>query len=32
MENIKVVIIMGSKSDLAVMEEAAKVLKDFGVP
>ena len=30
MENIKVVIIMGSKSDLAVMEEAAKVLKDFG--
>ncbi|OGX07276.1 MAG: 5-(carboxyamino)imidazole ribonucleotide mutase [Omnitrophica WOR_2 bacterium GWF2_38_59] len=31
MENIKVVIIMGSKSDLAVMEEAAKVLKDFGV-
>lgn len=28
---IKVGIIMGSKSDLTVMEEAAKVLNDFGV-
>lgn len=28
----KVGIIMGSDSDLAVMEEAAKVLKQFGIP
>lgn len=28
----KVLIIMGSDSDLPVMEETAKVLKDFGVP
>lgn len=27
-----VLIVMGSKSDLPVMEEAAKVLSDFGVP
>jgi phosphoribosylaminoimidazole carboxylase PurE protein len=32
MNNIKVAIMMGSKSDLSVMEEAAKVLKDFKVP
>src|SRR3990167_7597400 len=25
-------ILMGSDSDLAVMEEAAKILKDFGIP
>jgi 5-(carboxyamino)imidazole ribonucleotide mutase len=25
-------IVMGSDSDLPVMEEAAKVLKDFGIP
>jgi len=31
MANIQVVIMMGSKSDLPVMEEAAKVLKDFGI-
>lgn len=31
MENIKVAIMMGSKSDLSVMEESAKILKDFGV-
>ncbi|MBU0469026.1 MAG: 5-(carboxyamino)imidazole ribonucleotide mutase [Candidatus Omnitrophica bacterium] len=31
MENIKVAIMMGSKSDLSVMEESANVLKDFGV-
>lgn len=28
---MKVIIVMGSKSDLSVMEEAAKVLKEFGV-
>jgi phosphoribosylaminoimidazole carboxylase PurE protein len=28
----KVLIMMGSKSDLAVMEEAKKVLDEFGVP
>lgn len=27
-----VVIMMGSKSDMAVMEKAADILKDFGVP
>lgn len=31
MSKIQVAILMGSKSDLAVMEEAAKILKDFGV-
>ena len=31
MKKIKVAIMMGSKSDLPVMEEAAKVLNDFGV-
>ena len=31
MANIQVAIMMGSKSDLPVMEEAAKILKDFGV-
>jgi len=31
MNNIKVAIIMGSKSDLPVMEEAAGVLKDFKI-
>jgi len=31
MKNIKVAIMMGSKSDLSVMEEAAKILNDFGV-
>lgn len=31
MENIKVAIMMGSESDLSVMEESAKILKDFGV-
>lgn len=31
MENIKVAIMMGSRSDLSVMEESAKILKDFGV-
>lgn len=31
MKNIDVAILMGSKSDLPTMEEAAKVLKDFGV-
>lgn len=30
--NPKVLIIMGSDSDLPVMEETAKVLKEFGVP
>lgn len=30
--SLKVGIIMGSQSDQAVMEEAAKVLKEFGVP
>lgn len=31
MKNIKVAIMMGSKSDLPVMEEAAKILNDFGI-
>jgi len=31
MKKIKVAIMMGSKSDLPVMEESAKVLNDFGV-
>lgn len=31
MKNIKVAIMMGSKSDLPVMEEATKILNDFGV-
>ena len=31
MSKIDVAILMGSKTDLPVMEEAAKVLKDFGV-
>lgn len=31
MKNIQVAIMMGSKSDLSIMEEAANVLKDFGV-
>ena len=31
MSEIKVGIMMGSKSDLPTMEEAAKILKDFGV-
>jgi len=31
MKEIKVAIMMGSKSDLPVMEEAAKILNDFGV-
>ena len=31
MEKIKVGIMMGSQSDLPTMEEAAKVLKEFGV-
>ncbi|MGL4772175.1 MAG: 5-(carboxyamino)imidazole ribonucleotide mutase [Clostridium sp.] len=30
--NFKVGIIMGSSSDLPVMEEAAKILKDFNIP
>lgn len=32
MENPLVLIVMGSDSDLPVMEEGAKVLTDFGVP
>lgn len=32
MKNILVSIIMGSDSDLDVMQEAGKVLKEFGVP
>jgi 5-(carboxyamino)imidazole ribonucleotide mutase len=32
MENPLVLIIMGSDSDLSVMEEGAKVLAEFGVP
>lgn len=32
MENPKVGIIMGSKSDLPVMQEAADILKELGVP
>jgi len=31
MSDIKVAIMMGSKSDLPTMDEAAKILKDFGV-
>jgi len=31
MKNIKVAIMMGSKSDLPVMQEAANVLTEFGV-
>lgn len=31
MKDIKVAIMMGSKSDLPTMEETAKVLNDFGV-
>lgn len=31
MDQIKVAIMMGSKSDLPTMEEGAKILKDFGV-
>lgn len=31
MSNIQVAILMGSKSDLPVMKEAAKILNDFGV-
>lgn len=31
MSNIKVAIMMGSKSDLEVMAEASKMLKEFGV-
>jgi phosphoribosylaminoimidazole carboxylase PurE protein len=32
MKDIKVAIMMGSKSDLPTMDEAAKILKDFAVP
>jgi len=32
MDNPKVLIVMGSDSDIPVMEEAEKVLKEFGVP
>ena len=31
MDNPKVLIVMGSDSDLPVMEEAARVLKEFGI-
>lgn len=31
MKNVQVAIMMGSQSDLPIMEEAANVLKDFGV-
>jgi len=31
MKEITVAIMMGSKSDAPIMEEAAKVLQDFGV-
>ncbi len=31
MDDIQVAIMMGSKSDLPVMENSAKILKDFGV-
>lgn len=31
MQKVQVAIMMGSKSDLPTMEEAAKILKDFGV-
>jgi 5-(carboxyamino)imidazole ribonucleotide mutase len=32
MDTAKVLIVMGSDSDLPVMEEAAKILQQFGVP
>ena len=32
MENIKVLILMGSKNDLPVMEKASAVLDEYGVP
>ncbi|MCL2760490.1 MAG: 5-(carboxyamino)imidazole ribonucleotide mutase [Desulfuromonadales bacterium] len=32
MNNAKVLILMGSDSDLSIMEEAGKILKEFGVP
>ena len=32
MENQLVSIVMGSKSDLPIMEEAGKILKDFDIP
>ncbi len=32
MSNPQVGIIMGSQSDLGIMEEAAKILKQFGIP
>ena len=32
MNNIQVAIMMGSQSDLPTMQEAAKVLKEFGIP
>jgi len=31
MDNTKVLILMGSDSDLPVMEESAKILKEFGI-
>ena len=31
-DNPKVGVVMGSQSDWDVMQHAAKVLKDFGVP
>ncbi|MBF0331698.1 MAG: 5-(carboxyamino)imidazole ribonucleotide mutase [Candidatus Omnitrophica bacterium] len=31
MENIQVALMMGSKNDASVVDEAAKILKDFGV-
>jgi phosphoribosylaminoimidazole carboxylase PurE protein len=31
MKNIKIAMMMGSKSDLPTMEETRKILKDFGV-
>jgi phosphoribosylaminoimidazole carboxylase PurE protein len=31
MPNVEVAIMMGSKSDLPVMEESAKILREFGV-
>jgi len=31
MSQVQVAILMGSKTDLPVMEESAKILKDFGV-
>ena len=32
MANIQVAIMMGSKSDLSIMEKAAEILKDFNIP